>query len=345
MINSIFRRLICFSIAVLLALVTRSVAALGVPANTAINNTATVDYEIGGVSGSVNATSSFTVVELLDVELIWQDAANVTSISPQNNVAIRYTLTNTGNGIDQYLLNADGILPGDNFDIAPPDLGIWIDNGDDIWSSLTDTFYDGSNGPVLNGGVAGGDAVTVFIVANVGAGLTVGDLANVRLTATSMTADTAGQTGNTGAEIAGAGDGGVNANVGLSGAEAEATSNIEIISAGVSINKSFTVIDTLGGNDPHTGATLRYTLDVLISGINVVNNLVIVDPVPSTTTFTAGSITLNGVAQSDSQDAPADYSDFNVSNTNAVTVDLSEAGSVSITPPANFVIEFEVTID
>jgi uncharacterized repeat protein (TIGR01451 family) len=319
--------------------------AAGVPANTTISNTAVIDYEIAGVPLTATANTNFTVVELLDVSLLWQDAANVTAISPANNVVITYELTNTGNGIDQYLLNVDGALAGDDFDLVPANLEIWIDNGDGAWSSVNDTLYNGTNGPTLNGGIAGSDVIVVFVAADVQAGLSVSELSNIRLTAISATANAAGETGNVGAELAGAGDGGVNANVGLTGAIANAVGTIEIVSAGVSINKSVTVIDTLGGNDPHTGATLRYTLDVRVAGSNNISNLLIVDPIPNVTTYTTGSLSLNGIVQTDAQDAPVDYSDFNISNANAITVDLSEAGTVTITLPANFIIQFDVTID
>ncbi|MBN1378221.1 MAG: hypothetical protein JXA04_03205 [Gammaproteobacteria bacterium] len=338
-------RLTCLLSVLIASLYSQLVFAAGVPANTTISNTATVDYEIGGVAATANATVTFTVVELLDVSLLWQDAANVSSSSRQNNVVITYELTNIGNGSDQYLLAVDGAIAGDDFDIAPIDLEIWIDNGDGLWSSATDTLYTGANGPVLNGGVAGSDAIVIFVVADVQAGLSAGELSNIQLNATSDTANTAGQTGNVGAEIIGAGDGGVNANVGLTGAIANAAGTIEIVSSGVSINKSVTVIDTLGGNDPHTGAILRYRLDVQISGSVAIDNLIIVDPTPAVTTYTPGSIRLNSAVQTDAQDAPADYSDFNVSNANSITVDLSQGSAVSIAPPATFIIEFEVTIN
>ena len=105
-----------------------------------------------------------------------------------------------------------------------------------------------------------------------------------------------------------------------------------------------TVIDTLGGNDPHPGATLRYQLDVTITGSVSVNNLVITDTIPINTTYTPGSIVLNSVAQTD---APftvdgVDYAEFNGAD---VIVDLSQAGAVSIAPGAINTITFDVTID
>jgi uncharacterized repeat protein (TIGR01451 family) len=116
----------------------------------------------------------------------------------------------------------------------------------------------------------------------------------------------------------------------------------EVAGSPVIITKSVTVIDTLGGTDPHPGSTLRYTLDVTVIGGSNVNNLVVTDPVPANTTYTPGSITLNGVVQTDVNDPPTDYSQFSGT---AVIVDLSEAGAVSIAPGTPNQIIFEVTID
>lgn len=319
--------------------------ALGVPANTTISNTATISYDVSGEIVNINSTSSFVVVELIDISVVWQDAANVSAISAENNVALTFEITNTGNGIEQYLLSVDGVLPGNDFNIAAAGLEIWIDDGDASWSAATDTLYNGSNGPVLNGAVASNDSIIVFVLATIPAAVSVGDLSSIELTAVSSTASAAGEVGNIGAEMIAAGDGGVDAIVGFSGATANEIGTIEIISAGVSISKTVTVIDTIGGNDPHTGATLRYTLDVQIAGSNSIDNLIIVDPIPNITSYTASSITLNSASQTDAQDSPLDFSDFNISNTNSVTVDLSQGGAVTIVPPANFIIEFDVTID
>ena len=116
----------------------------------------------------------------------------------------------------------------------------------------------------------------------------------------------------------------------------------------VVLSKSVTVIDTLGGNDPHPGATLRYQLNVSVAGNTPVSNLVINDPVPANTTYTVSSILLNGISQTDANDAPADYSraiDILSLPVVSVEVDLSQGGTVSVAPGVTNVIIFEVTID
>ncbi len=112
--------------------------------------------------------------------------------------------------------------------------------------------------------------------------------------------------------------------------------------ASVTLDKTVTVIDTLGGTDPHAGAALRYQIDVVITGIGNVNNLVISDLIPANTTYVPSSIQLNGVAQTDASDAPSDYSEFNGSG---IVVDLSQGGTISVAPATANVIVFDVTIN
>jgi len=120
------------------------------------------------------------------------------------------------------------------------------------------------------------------------------------------------------------------------------------VSSPVVLVKSVTVIDTLGGSDPHPGASLRYQLDVSIAGNTPVSNLVINDPVPVNTTYTNGSILLDGIAQTDADDAPADFAraiDIVSKPVVSVQVDLSQGGTVALLPGETRVIIFEVTID
>ncbi|HHJ36722.1 MAG TPA: hypothetical protein ENJ87_13250, partial [Gammaproteobacteria bacterium] len=116
----------------------------------------------------------------------------------------------------------------------------------------------------------------------------------------------------------------------------------------VILSKSVLVLDTLGGNDPHPGSTLRYTLNVEVVGNVAINDLVINDLIPANTTYTAGSMSLNGIAQTDAADAPADFSraiDILSLPVTGIEVDLSQGGTVAVSPGVNNVIIFEVTIN
>lgn len=116
----------------------------------------------------------------------------------------------------------------------------------------------------------------------------------------------------------------------------------------VNILKTVTVIDTVGGVDPHPGATLQYRMDITVTGNTQIDNLIISDLIPTNTSYTDGSITLNGVAQTDANDTPLDYSraiDILSKPVVSIEVDLSRGSAVSVLPGDVNVIIFEVTID
>jgi len=86
------------------------------------------------------------------------------------------------------------------------------------------------------------------------------------------------------------------------------------------------------------GATIRYTLDVSNSRATGTTNVVVVDAMPTNTTYVANSITVGGAARTDLVDG--DNADYNVTNANAVTVTVGTLGS-----GASETITFDVTID
>jgi len=115
----------------------------------------------------------------------------------------------------------------------------------------------------------------------------------------------------------------------------------------VKITKAVTVIDTVGGSDPHAGATLRYELVVTVAGNSSVSDLIINDAIPDNTIYSDGSITLNAVVQTDADDNPVDFSkaiDITAKPVTAIEIDLSQGGTVSVTPGDTHTINFEVTI-
>ena len=121
-------------------------------------------------------------------------------------------------------------------------------------------------------------------------------------------------------------------------------SNIDVFTVqgliDVSITKSATVIsDGQSCNsapcDPVPGATIRYTLQVDVSGTGTAENLLITDNIPTNTRYTPSSITLDSSTLTDAPgDDPGSFSG------NLVSVDLGNTSG-----PANFVITLDVTIN
>jgi len=299
--------------------------AAGTSAGTSVSNTATAEFSIGSVTGSASSnTVTFRVDEKLDVNLSWQDATNVIVNTPDSNRVLSFLLTNTGNGNDSYSLSVQNNLGGDQFD--PGLVDIYLDaNANGVFDPGVDTLYvAGSNDPVL----AADASLAVFVRNNIPAALSSGNLGRSQLSATSRTLS-----GAPGTALAGAGDAGTSAIVGTSGGSASSTGVYQINGASVSLVKSVVVKDSLGGNQPTTGATLTYSIAVTARG-GTASNVVISDPIPANTTYMAGSLTLNGASLSDAADG--DAGDVGVSAANSVTVNLGNINSAASTQTISF---------
>ncbi len=330
----------CAPVALLLA--TPLVAqAVGTAAGTAIGNQVTLDYDSAGSPRQViSSTDTVTVHELIDVAAVWQDAASVQAASPDTDRVLTFLIRNTGNGIESFALASDNSpATGDDFDPVNP--RIYLDgNGNGSFDGVaTDPLYvPADNDPVLDAN--GTDSITIFVLNDIPSGYTSGNTGDSRLLVTAATAGAAGAASGT--VLAGSGDGGVDAVVGSGNADADATGRYEVLNAplDVAIAKSAAVISdgagcTTAPCDPVPGATIRYALQVDVTGSGSADNLVITDSIPVNTTYVPASISLDSVPQTDSVDADAGSFGSGI-----VTVDLG-----SVPGPATRVITLDVTID
>lgn len=305
--------------------------ALGTPAGSGISNTATADYVIGGNAATVTSNIvTLRVDEKLDLDLTWQDAGAVGVGTPDTLRVLTYRLTNTGNGSDSYALGVGNALGGDQFD--PVHVDIYLDaNSNGIFESGIDSLYiPGTNDPVL----AADAAQIVFVRNDIPAGLNNGDRGDSRLTAVSRTGS-----GLPGTAFANAGDSTTTAVIGTAGGTMDATGTYAVTTTTVALSKHVVITDPAGGNLPVTGATLSYSIDATVTGSGTATGVVIADPLPANTTYTAGSLSLNAAALSDAVDA--DAGDVGGTTANAVTVYL---GDLSATSPVQ-TITFEVVIN
>lgn len=279
---------------------------------------------------STSNTTSITVAELLNVDVVWQDAASVTVNSGDTNRVITLQITNTGNGSDEYTLAALSTLGSDQFD--PALVGVFLDsNGNGSYDPTTDEAYiPGSNEPFLPADAA----LTVFILNDIPADLAGGDQGSCQLTVSSNTG-----TGTPGTSIANAGDNGVDAVIGSSGGSDAAMGTYVISDLEVILSKSVVITDPFGGSQPVSNAILTYTIVVEVIGSGTAQGIVITDPIPGDTTYNVGSLTLNNIALTDAVDA--DNGDVGGTAAEVVTVILGDLTSAT----ENQTITFEVTIN
>lgn len=359
-------------------------------AGDAIVSTATVTYDIGGVPSSNDAAVSFIEDRRINFLVAESDGGfAVPVISDMNDAVMQFTVTNTGNDVQDFLVTAVNTspnpfgLPADNFDPLPGTIQVFVESG------VTPGYQIIEDTAVFVDELASNASSTVYVIADLPTQV-IDDVSAIALIAQIAESGAVGVEGaainaDDNGNISPAGvfsNGATNMPAGTPTSIPDAAATMETVfndpaglapedvstvlvqdvagngqnsDAGayqvmspVLIIKTVTVIDTLGGSDPHPGATLIYQLDVSVAGNTAVDNLLISDVIPANTTYTDGSILLNGVTQTDANDAPIDYSraiDILSKPVVSIEVDLSQGGTVSVAPGTTNVIIFEVTID
>lgn len=314
-----------------ICLATKGVYAAGTAAGTNITNKATAAYTVSGIPGTQDSnTTTVKVAEIINVTVTWQDGANVPVAPGDTNKAATYKVTNTGNGTEAWTLSVNTAIAGDNFD--PTLASIYLDaNGNGVYDSGTDTLYvAGTNDPSL----AADGFKTVFVLCNIPGAATDGQIGDIKLTATSKTG-----TGAAGTVFAGAGDGGVDAVIGGTTGAATTTAKYQVVNVTVSVVKAQTVSDQYAGTQPIPGATIRYSITVTVTGTGTAVGVVITDPIPANTTYTAGTLKLNGAPLTDG--AGDDAGDYNLTNPGKVTVSLGNLTSASAVQTITFDVKIQ----
>jgi len=270
--------------------------AAGTPAGTNITNVATATYELpNGDETSVDSNIvTLKVDELLDVGVAWGDPADVATSAGATGQLLKFTVTNGGNGTESFTLGTVANGGGDDFD--PAVTSIVLDtNGNGAYDAGVDTAYtSGGNDPQLDPD----QSLTVFVLSSIPGSAGDGHRGRVDLTAVAKTGS-----GAPGTSFAGLGQGGGDAVVGATGADAEDDGYYRVARATVAFVKSATVADLFGGDASTPGSTITYTLAATVSGSGSLANLRVSDAVPAGTTYKIGSLTLEGSPLTDAADA------------------------------------------
>ena len=285
-------------------------------AGTIINNEATASFSIAGVPSTRTASASFTVQEIIDVTVTWVDSTNIFADTPELDAVSQFEVANIGNGSEDFVLSVANSSAADQFDfVLPGGVEIFIDdpvNGTQGVFDIDDDLF------VTSTTIAPETTITVFVVADVPAGLNQADEGHIDLIATSNTTGAAGAAPGT--VLAGLGDSGTDAIVGSTQATAFDTAIYEISTVDVTLTKTIlSVTDTFGGNQFLPGSTVVYRIEISVAG-GVADSLIITDPIPVDTTYVAESVDLDGADMTDA--SGDDQADFDVTNANTVTVDL-----------------------
>ena len=316
--------------AVLILLAGQALAA-GTPAGTVIDNVAEVSFDLSGTPITLQSNiASITVVERIDVVVTLQSGQVLVTAGDVDR-SLLFTVTNTGNGTEEFSLAIDSLLAGDDFDPVPGVPPIFFDtDGSGDFTAGDVAYAPGSNDPVLPADAS----IDILLVNDIPGTVLNGQLGRSQLTATSATG-----TGNPGDPFPGQGDGGVDAIVGTSGGTALQFGEYLVSDVQMNIVKSVAISDPVGNQDPIPGATLTYTVTIEVVNAGTATAAAFSDAIPAGTTYTASTITLNAVSLSDATDADAGELDTSVTPTVVVRLgDLVQTDGIQT-------VEFQVTID
>lgn len=305
--------------------------AVGTTVGTVIENTADISFDLAGTPLTLQSnTTTIVVAERINVSVTLQ-SPQIPAAPNDTDQALLFTVTNTGNGTESFLLAIDSAIGGDDFDPVPSAVSIYFDtDGSGDFSAADQAYTPGSNDPLL----AADESIGVLLLNDIPAGVNNGNIGRSQLTASSTTG-----TGVAGTVFVNQGDGGVNAVVGLSGGVASDVGEYLVSDVLINVLKAVSVADPFGGTEPVPGATLTYTISAEVASAGVATASVLRDAVPVFTTFVANSLTLNGVALSDAIDGDAGELDNGGAATVVVRLgDLTQADGIQT-------IIFQVTID
>ncbi len=279
----------------------------GTEAGTVISNVATATYNVGTTTGLTSASpaSEFAVEEVIDVNV--SGPVNQSVTSPQAVNVTAYTITNNGNGEEQFDIGIDQ-SSSDDFDVVPagdpvPTSYLYIDDNDNGVFDANDTAVDPTSTGELT--LAPGASKVVFVRVSVPSGVLDTNTADLTLAATSQTsgASTAGQ----GTVLVGQGTDNVNGttiDAVVDTSVASATVTYTVTGVAVELTKTFTSAHPdFGAGIEVPGSIITYQIVVEVTGSGTAGTLVIDDAIaPSSTSnveYIPGSLTLGGTPLTD----------------------------------------------
>lgn len=266
----------------------------GVAAGSLIENTASATYTANATPQTVDSnTVVLKVDEVLDVATASQESGPV---SATTTAALRYKITNTGNGPEAFTLTANPAVSGNAFNATVTGLAIDVNNNG-IYDAGVDTdLVNGANSASL----AAEASLNLLVLVTIPGSAAPNATSKVELTATSTTG-----TGAPGTLFAGQGLAGGDAVVGLSTAVQTAQATLTVNKVVVALTKSAVVVDPFGGARPVPAAVITYRIVADVTGTNSVTGLDITDAIPTGTTYQPGTLTLEGAGLTDGADADA----------------------------------------
>jgi uncharacterized repeat protein (TIGR01451 family) len=283
--------------------------AAGTTAGSSITNTATVDYQVGGVTQGQQSASDTFVVDR-KINLLVEEVGTVTTevVPGQLNAITTFQVRNDSNETLDFLLAATQISGGtavhlgtDTFDAT--NVRLYRDNP----SGASPGVWDAGDALVTYIDELAADATArIFVRADIPAGLANNAVAGVQLRATAREGGVASTQGIAVTQTTGANTAakdtvfadGTGVNDGTRDAAHSAADDYTVKTATLTVTKTSRVVSdpfNLGVNPKMIpGATVEYCIAVANTGSADATSVSINDSVPTQLTFVTGTIKLNG---------------------------------------------------
>jgi uncharacterized repeat protein (TIGR01451 family) len=288
-----------------------SALAIGTAANTDIDNSATVDYQVSGASQLpiTSNETSFKVDQVVDLSVAEADGAETAVVPNQQDAVARFTVTNTGNAAQDFSLSVNNVASNpfgvpDDFD--PTAFTIVVDvNNNNVYDPLVDTatFID-ELGPDVTGDEATDNVISVFVLADIPLGPTPGQGANIQLVAEALEGGASGAQGDVQVASGGPNTDGLEVAISNATASADDAYLVGAVAALAATKASQVVSDPLVGVSPNAlaipGAIVEYTITITNSGSVAATDVTVSDTLPGDLTFVNGGYDV-GVTNSDVQ--------------------------------------------
>lgn len=351
--------------------VSQQTLAAGTAAGTSISNSATINYQVGGVSQPAITSNAvaFVVDRKVNLTVVTTDAAAVSVTPGSSNNVITFTVTNTSNDVMDFALSNQALAGGaakfsgtDNINASA--VSVFVESG------ATPGYQPAQDTATFVDELAADANKTVYIVGTFPTGLNNGDIATYGLIAEARAAGGAGSLGaaltqDTGADnpstvqiVFGDGAGSDDA---ARDAKQSDRSDFRVVTATLTVTKTSTVISDPfnGATNPKAvpGAVIEYTITIAnAAGAATASSVSVSDSLNAeivagrlafnTATYGAGqgiqvtSPNINaGAATALTNSADADQGDFNATTANTVTV-----SGISLTGGQSAIVKFRVTV-
>ncbi len=290
-----------------LSLVSPGVMAAGTASGTSVANFATVNYNVAAIAqpAIISGTISFVVDTQIDLTVSTDDGAAVPSTPGSDDNVMTFTVTNTGNASQDFLLSAEALVGGPAF----------FGGTDNINADTVDVFVETAGGLGFQAAdtdlhinaLAADASIVVYIVSDFALGYVDGDIASYYLLAEARIDNAAGTLGGAltetaGADTAGSVDivfrdaAGLSTSDGVGDAQHSSQDDYTIVTAALTISKASSVVsDPVNGtSDPKRipGAIIEYEITIANgAGAATATSIAITDSL--NTEITEGDIGFN----------------------------------------------------